>query len=119
LVQTFLDVQVADLESRDVEVRRLPMMPPVDLERVPERPESWSGTFVSPTDSLLLDVDGVAVAFCPLFDEERFPPGYRALAKDQRARWRAMFTGSGREVVFVDVAALTRRDADLRSLLGN
>jgi len=119
LVQTFLDVQVADLEARDLEVRRLPMMPPVDLERVPERPESWVGTFISPTDSLLVDIDDASLAFCPSFDEERFPATYRELAKAQRSRWRELFEVEGREVIFVDVGALTRRGSGLLSLVAD
>jgi hypothetical protein len=116
LVQTFLDVQVAELEQAGVDVARLPMMPPVDLERVEERAESWLGTFVSPADALLLTDGARQLAFLPRLDDERFPAAYRDIAAVQRERWSEFFRARGREVVFIDVTALALAGRSLRSL---
>lgn len=112
LVQTFLDVQVAELEQRDVRVHRLPMMAPVDLLRVRDRAESWVGTIVSPSQTLLVG----ARAFCPRVDDSRFADAYRALADAHRERWRAFFGERGRDVTFVDVGALAETGLNLRAL---
>jgi hypothetical protein len=117
LVQTFLDVQVAELEQLGVAVQRLPMLAPVDLERVPDRPESWVGTFVSPAQTLLVGGAGDGRAFCPRLDESRFDEAYRALAESHRARWRALFEDKGYAVSFVDVGGLVPHTVGLRSLV--
>jgi hypothetical protein len=101
LVQTFLDVQAAELEQRGRRVERLPMMPPVHLVRALEREESWIGSFSSPTSAVLAESGGRKAAFLPRAATDLFPPGYGDVLTRTHGAWRRFFEGRGYEVLFV------------------
>lgn len=117
LVQTFLDVQAAELEAKGFVVERLPMMPPTHLVRDEQRGESWVGRCASPTTSVLLEVDGRRMAFLPRPSAEEFPESYRAVLHDAIEAWRAGFERHRYEVVFVDDGPVKERGGCLRQLV--
>lgn len=106
LVQTFLDVEAARLSSRGAVVHRIPMLPPTDLVRDAKRPEAWTATFVTPTQSLLLQTSDGVVAILPQRSLERFPATYARRALDCRDEQKAAFASMGMRAVFVDEAPI-------------
>lgn len=117
LVQTFLDVQAAALQSRGFIVERLPMMPPTDLVRAQHREESWLGACSSPTSAVLLDVGGRRAALLPRPSAEGFSARYRAVLERTLDAWQRRFESAGFEVVFVDDAGVREHRGCLRRLV--
>lgn len=117
LVQTFLDVQAAQLESRGFVVERLPMMPPTDLVRAPHREESWLGAFSSPTSAVLLELHGRRTALLPRPSSAGFSAGYEAVLSRVLEAWQRRFERAGFEVVFVDDTGVKARGGSLRRLV--
>lgn len=119
LVQTFLDVQAAELEKRGFAVERVPMMPPTHLVRAQHRGESWVGRCSSPTNGVLLDAFGKRTAYLPRPSSEGFPEGYQEVLAHALDAWRARFTRAGYEVVFVDDEPVKARGGCLRQLVAS
>ena len=106
LIQTFFDVETTRLQARGVRVTRIPMLPPTDLVRDVQRPESWIAEYTSPTESVLVTHAGGMTAFLPCRALERFPARYGAAAVDiQRAQSR-VFEDLGIATKFVQVDSI-------------
>lgn len=106
LVQTFLDVEAARLASRGAVVHRIPMLPPTDLLRDSKRSEAWTGTFVTPTQSLLIQTASGVVVFLPQRPLDRFPATYARRALDCREAQKDVLAGLGFRAEFVDEAPI-------------
>lgn len=117
LVQTFLDVQSADLEHQGFEVVRLPMLPPVDLDRV-DRPEGWAGRVHSATSAAAFDIGGEKAVFLPTFQTDVFPAGYVALKNRILDEWKAFYEDLGFAAHLVDATGAAQAGGSLPRLVG-
>jgi hypothetical protein len=117
LVQTALDVRASDVAPADRSLR-LPMVPPLDLERADDRPESWLGVTYSPTQGVWWTAGDMKVCVLPTFDASRFPEPYRQTRAEYESAWRSAFEERGYEVLFCDAEPAVREGGSLRRLIG-
>jgi hypothetical protein len=118
LVQTYLDVKAAELEGLGRTVVRLPMLPPIDLSRTPERPEGWVGDVHSTAAAALVAVGDVRRAYLPTFDDDAFPPGYKKLKAELLEACHGFYAEAGFEPILVDATAVAREGGSLPRLIG-
>lgn len=107
-VRHYLD-ELADLLSkRGLKVHRLPMLPPVYLERDPNEPTGWNAAIYSPTNALQLVTADQRLIWLPTFAAEGFPEDYRALADAYLEEQARFFENRGFDVLTVDATRLGR-----------
>jgi hypothetical protein len=117
-VQSFLDEQAAKLKEQGFDVERLPMMPPNYLSADATNSAGWRGHFYSPTNSLLVNIDGSGKkeAILPTFDAEGYPDNYKQLNQSYQKRWQTFFQGEGYEPQLVDATKLGQANGLFRCL---
>jgi hypothetical protein len=108
-VQGFLEEVTARLTGLGVQVERLPMLPPTELQPALGRPEGYVGRFLTPAQSTLFDVvvNGASQreAFVPTLDYGYGRP-YQDLADAYTREARALFERYGFRTNTYDAADL-------------
>lgn len=120
--QRHLNEAAAALAAKGYTVTRLPMMPAVNLakprpsyagERVPDE---WLGSYYSPANTVLADVDGKKRAFVPTFAANGFPDGYRELSSRYADEWTAALAARGWDASKVDATELGKANGLFRCI---